>query len=358
MQRVLDHGERPDWSPDGIRIAFTQSDVRDTQAYEIDLSTRKVRCLTCKFGKRWLVTRIYYLPDGNFLILAPRGEKPPSRSAPAAFISTALYWLSAKLDTPPQPLDAPAMGEIALGEAVRGVVPVAWGTLAGTRSMIVRAELRRIGDKAVLTNRRTVYSFDVSAPSTGGPTFAETYNFARHGGAITFWSISRPGLDTGMYEVDLATGHTREMYEDPAHNETHLFRDERFGLEESNRDSDPAGAHRGISGLDGASLRATAAGLGVKVGSAEELAAYAPFGKLRGVGRPFDLYVVKMDEPLRIRRLTHVSDLGGAAHKSVPAPDGRRIAFALQAPPTGPLQGRSGLYIGWFGKGGARWASK
>jgi len=148
------------------------------------------------------------------------------------------------------------------------------------------------------------------------------------------------------------------MYEDPAHNETHLFRDERFGLEESNRDSDPAGALRGISGLDAASLRATAAGLGVKVGSAEELAAYAPFGKLRGVGRPFDLYVVKMDEPLRIRRLTHVSDLGGAAHQSVPAPDGRRIAFALQAPPTGPLQGRSGLYIGWFGKGGARWASK
>jgi len=350
MERVLDHGERPDWSPDGRKLAFTESDVSDTPAYELDLATRKVRCLTCKFGKRGLVTRIYYLPDGNFLVLAPRADEPGARSGPDAFVSTGLYWLSAKLDTPPQPLNAPAMGEIAHGGARAGSVPLAWGTFAGTKSLIVTGDLRLNGGKPVLTNRRTVYSFDVAVPSTGGPTFAETYNFARRGRAVTFWSMTRPGLDSGMYEVDLATGATRDFSADPAHNETHLFPDERFGLEESNRDSDPAGPLRGISGLDAASLVATAGGLGVKVGSAAELAAYAPFGQLRGVGRPFDLYVVTTEAPHSVRRLTEVSQLGGAAHQSVPAPDGRRIAFALQAPSSGPLQGKSGLYVAWFGK--------
>jgi hypothetical protein len=346
MERILDHGERPDWSPEGRKLVFTQSDVRDTPAYEIDLATRKVRCLTCKFGKLGLVTRIYYLPDGNFLILAPLRDQPGGRPA---FMLTGLYWLSAKADAAPQPLGAPAMGEIAHGEARREGVPIAWGAAEGTRSVIVQANLRLIGGKPVLADRHTIYSFDASTPSTGGPTFAETYNFARDGRAITFWSVTRPDLDSGMYEVDLDTGRTQALYVDPAHNETHLFPDERFGLEESNRDSDPAGPLRGVSGLDAAALRATARGLGVKVGSAEDLAAYARFGSLRGVGRPFDLYVVKIGSPVRVRRLTHVSNLGGAAHQSVPAPDGRRIAFALETPETGPLRGRSGLYIGWFG---------
>ena len=201
----------------------------------------------------------------------------------------------------------------------------------------------------MIAERKVVYRFDVTARSKGGPTFAETYNFARGGRAVTFWSMTRPGLDSGMYEVDLASGQTRDLSADPAHNETHLFADERFGLEESNRASDPSGSLRGISGLDAASLAATAGGLGVPVGSAARLADYAPHGRLRGVGRPFDLYVVTTRSPHRVRRLTFISQLGGAAHQSVPSPDGRHFAFALQAPPTGPWARRSGLYVGTFG---------
>jgi len=79
IERILDHGERPDWSPDGRKLVFTQSEARDTAAYEIDLATRKVRCLTCKFGKLGLVTRIYYLPDGFNPI-----EKAVSRLKPCS----------------------------------------------------------------------------------------------------------------------------------------------------------------------------------------------------------------------------------------------------------------------------------
>jgi hypothetical protein len=65
-------------------------------------------------------------------------------------------------------------------------------------------------------------------------------------------------------------------------------------------------------------------------------------------GRPFDLFLVAIDGSERVRRLTHVSDIGGQAHQSAPAPDGRRVAFALQAPSSGPFAGKAGLYVGEF----------
>lgn len=58
--------------------------------------------------------------------------------------------------------------------------------------------------------------------------------------------------------------------------------------------------------------------------------------------------MVALDGSGQIRRLTDVSDLGGHANQSVPAPDGRRIAFVIDAPPSGPYAGKGGLYVGAF----------
>lgn len=354
IERILDRGERPDWSHDGRTIAFTESDMAASPAHEIDVATRQVRCLTCRWGANGLVTRIYYLPSGNFLVLGPPGlgtarlhrdGKPHSDPA-----TTELYWMPASLAIPPQRLDAPAWGEIAIHAVptVTGGVKIAWGTSDAGKSLILTGELVEAGDRAFIADRRTVCEHDHASGEKDESTFAETYNFRRDGKAISFWSVDR-SLNGEMFELDLASGRVCNLSNDPAHDETHFFPDERYGLEESNRASDPAGPLRGISSLEAGGIRAIAGLLGHDAKALGNLDDYAPSGPNRGVGRKFDLFLTSMAGPKRLRRLTELSHIGGGAHQSVVAPDGRRIAFALQPPPTGPYRDKGGLYVGYFG---------
>jgi hypothetical protein len=354
MDRVLGWGTRPDWSPDGTRIAFTESDVRDTHAHEIDLETREVRCLTCWLRAKGVVTRIYYLQDGSFVILAPRGlssEPNDGGGGPSDPGSQELYWMPASLDVPPQPLEAPAFGEIAISRRAGrdGGIQIAWGELGSDRQVLNLAKLVHDGEHASLVGRRVLY--DSSEPAAAGVTFAEAYGFARNDRAVTFFTIKVEAdtLNGEMYEVDIASGRLRSLYGDPAHNETHLFPRERYGLEESNRASDPEGSWRGVSSLDISAIRAIAAMNGLSAPTDAEAVDYAPLGPLRGFGRPFDLYVVDRHRPSSPRRLTSFSHLGANAHQSVPAPDGRRIAFALDERASAAFPGEGGLYIGTFG---------
>jgi hypothetical protein len=301
---------------------FTESDSTDGPAYLLELDSGEVRCLTCQWGPRGLVTRIYHLPDSSFLIEAGQNledsTSPIGTGSGPGLVTTELYWMAASAAAPPQPLDAQASGEVAiLPRALDdGRFRIAWSG-PGTLGQITTGALTHDGAHATLSDRRAV-----SAPGPDGPLggYGEPYAFARDGDAVTFWGFE-PGIDGEMYEIDLDTGAVQHLYRDPSHNETHLFPGERFGLEESNRASDPDGPTRGVSGL---------------------LAA-AP-----GAGGPFDLFIVALDDSNRLRRLTHVSDIGGQASQSTPSPDGRRIAFVLQAPANGEFAGMSGLYVGDF----------
>jgi len=71
-------GGRAAFSPDGTRIAFVGKTWRD--AYEIDLKSRRVRNLTHGFPHQGIM-RIQYLPDGNFLVTAPRLYNGPDTRA-------------------------------------------------------------------------------------------------------------------------------------------------------------------------------------------------------------------------------------------------------------------------------------
>jgi hypothetical protein len=67
--RILTHfGERAVWSPDGTRIAFIHRTLGD--AFEIEIQSGEIRCLTCAFKNPGLF-RIHYLPDDNYVLVGP-----------------------------------------------------------------------------------------------------------------------------------------------------------------------------------------------------------------------------------------------------------------------------------------------
>ncbi len=355
MTRVLGWGSRPDWSADGRKLAFTESDVRDTHAYELDLATRTVRCLTCRLGMAGMVTRVYYLPDGSFLLLAPRniGSEDVSRRTDTIsdVMDQELYWMSAP-GAPLQPLGAPAFGEIAISRDVAkdGSVRLGWGELRKDRSLLHIATLSLANGRASLSDGRILYD-SAKRHEPASVTMSEAYGFADNNRALTFYTILADGktVNGEMYQVDIASGKLSSLYDDPAHSETHLFPDERYGLEETNRSSDPAGAYRGVSSHDAGVLSFVAKYSGMRLPSPAELADYAPHGMLKGFDRPFDLYVVRRDGAAPPRRLTRFSELGVNTHQSAPAPDGRRIAFAVDLRGQKAPTVQEGLYIGEFG---------
>lgn len=75
---LSEFGGRPSFSPDGKRIAFVGHTYGD--AFEIDLATRKVRNLTRGIPHQGIV-RIQYLPNGDYLVTAPRTQPGPNARA-------------------------------------------------------------------------------------------------------------------------------------------------------------------------------------------------------------------------------------------------------------------------------------
>jgi hypothetical protein len=342
-ERVLDWGSRPIWSPDSKRIVFTRDDKQAGPAYELDLRTKKVTCLTCRWGDAGRVLRIYYLPDNSFLILGPPGMAPTkdaaSANAPQTQSGTGeLYWMPADASRAPQALNAPAFGEIALDYALgpKGEARIAWGEFVPQMRMSI-GNIVHDGASASLTNRTVAYTYPPADPQSL-VTFTETYDFLTDENAILFFTVEKGLPNNGMYKISLSDGRLTRMPTDGQHNETHVFPNLRYGLEESNRASDSTSPLKGMSAHPKAVATVLLTHNGVP--NAAEL------GQRYG-GRTFDLFVVDWRTGQR-RRLTHVSDLGGQAHQSSTARNGRQIVFEMMAPKTGPFAGKTGLYVGTF----------
>lgn len=75
---LSEFGGRAAFSPDGKRIAFVGRSYGD--AYEIELATRKVRNLTSNIPHNGIM-RIQYLPNGDYLVTAPRIHNGPNTRA-------------------------------------------------------------------------------------------------------------------------------------------------------------------------------------------------------------------------------------------------------------------------------------
>lgn len=353
-KRVLDWGSRPDWSPDGTRLAFTETDTQLSFAYELDLETNTVRCLTCQFGISGHVSRVYYMPDSSFLLVAPAdmGEGGPNTFRPANSGGNVLLWLSADLDGPMQRLTSSSFGEVAISRSPDsdGATRISWGEYSGDFIGLKSATLSHSGGVATLTDVQEHFEMDKN-PADGAVTFTEAYGFMNNDQEITFFtSIEIDGIMDGeMYKLNVNTGEVSPLYLDANHNETHLFPGDRFGLEESNRVSDPNGKWRGVSVHPGWSFEVIMGDLlpeGFPEG--EALHNYSPYGDLKGFSRPFDLFVVDIENPSRVRQLTDVGKDGANAHQSVPGLDGRRIAYAIDPRASQVYSNKGGLYVGEF----------
>lgn len=344
IERILDWGDRPVWSPDSKRVVFTRDYREFGPAYEIDVATRQVRCLTCRWGASGLVSRVYYLPDSSFLIVAPPslGTAETTRDGKPNFVSgNDLYWMPADASLPPQPLMASAMGEIALDydHSSPGEMRIAWGEL-GEKPRMLTGNVVHDGKRAFLVNRTILYTSSLKDPKSP-VSLLETYDFLDGGKSIAFATVERTNPPrAAMYKLNIANGEVTAMPHDGQQNETHSFPDLRYGLEESNRASDPSGPYRGFSGNRPWAFTWGLDLLGIPNAKA--------LGERYG-GKTFDLYVLDWQTGKR-RRLTNVSDIGGQAHQSSPARNGRQVVFTMEAPKTGPYAGKGGLYIGTFRK--------
>ena len=338
QERILDWGNRPNWSPDGRKIVFTKDDLVDGPAYEIDVKTKKVRCLTCKFGKTQFVTRIFYLPDNSFLIEAAPGMAGGSGGAADAG-RTQLFWMPKSLGKPVS-LGTGAMGDIAIARTPNAdkSVNVAWSRPRDQGLQLAMGKLKNDGRTAQFSDIQLLYDYKIGQPSE--TSFPEAYEFIDDGRAVMFWTIEPKTADSEMYKVDIATRAVSKVYATPAHNETHLFPDERYGLEESNYLSDPNGPYRGVSGLGKSGVEMVLQMKGVP--NAKEVAA-------ANSDKGFDIFAITMDGKSR-RPLTNISPSGAQAHQSIVSPDGRQIAFAVKGPKAGASPHPVGLYVGTFGK--------
>lgn len=211
---LSDIGERPAFSPDSLKVAFVNHEFGD--AYEMDLETGEVRNLTGNIAHMG-ITRVQYLPNGDYLITTPR-----FRGAAARFQSE-LWVLDRSLRKPLQPLGvtafegtavsrfAPRLAWVAVSDDFHYPVPGPdghWGFPAPNKSEYMAINVADIvwkDGKAQLTNRREVLR------SPAGQCYLESQDFRNEDRELVYTCYeTRGGEITRMptLGLDLRTGKT------------------------------------------------------------------------------------------------------------------------------------------------------
>lgn len=261
--QVFDWGHRPAWSPDGTKLAFLglQHHFGAGYAYELDLATGEVRCLTCHL-ENGSVLRVYYLPDGSFLFQAPATPlyptSPVDTSIPEHFncavagrehqlgmgtddvsglFRCELYWLPATLEGPLQPLGVHSFEEAAIDPSSSRISWVVPASAATPDWQIWIGELVHDGQQAQLVSRQQVLTtFPASVVEPPLLAWIEVMDFFVERDAVLLYArlVGPENQGDGeVLELDLTTGVLTNHSHNPAHEEAHLFfPDDTFGLNE------------------------------------------------------------------------------------------------------------------------------
>ena len=193
-------GERPAFSPDGKRIAFIGKTFGD--AYELDIATGQVRNLTAHLPHAGIL-RVQYLPNGDFLITAPRhfdGAK--------ARWEGELWILDKNAERGLVPLDQPVFEGVAIsrrsnliGFAVQEG-EISASNLKDLKPQFYTAEIAYGADGPKLVNKRHI-------PVTGCVGEAQDFRDNDREMTIPCYGLSPTGgAHASAWGVELATGKT------------------------------------------------------------------------------------------------------------------------------------------------------
>jgi len=269
IRQITDFGERPVWSPDGKKLAFIEKEFGD--AYEIDLETKEISCLTCEFNTEGFL-RIHYMKDGDYLLLGPKKHNDDVLDR---WLDTGFYWMPADRIQGPRWLGERHFDGVAVSRESRKIAytKTYMNNFIYFPSVLYVAELTL--DSEIINKRRAYHSVNV----------IEAQDFLPGEEALT---VSRYTPTTEVLVVDLKTGRAANYSNNPGYDEPEgIFPDGEFTVIESDR-------HRGDSG-----------------------------------NMDLDIYMLRLDGTGEdVRRLTHFSDTPNQkASNPAVSPEGCRVAF-------------------------------
>lgn len=191
-------GERPAFSPDGKRIAFIGKTFGD--AYELEIATGKVRNLTGHLPHAGIL-RVQYLPNGDFLIIAPRHF-----DGPKARWEGELWILDKNAEHGLVPLNQPVFEGVAIsrrsnliGFAVQEG-EISANNLKDLKPQFYTAEIAYGADGPKLVNKRRI-------PVTGCVGEAQDFRDDDRVMTIPCYGLSpKGGAHASAWGVELATG--------------------------------------------------------------------------------------------------------------------------------------------------------
>jgi hypothetical protein len=290
IKQLTDFGERPVWSPDASKIAFMDKEFGD--AYELDLASGEIECITCEFEHEGFL-RVHYMKDGDYLLLGPEKYTSDFRSR---YFGNGFFWMPADRSVSPRWLGEEHYEGVAISRESRQIA-YAKTWLSHPFLIPSRMYVAEITPDGRLINRRVVCRT---------MQLIEAQDFLPGDAGLTFARYT-PNYDA--LTLDFASGEVVNQSRSPASEEPEgIFPGGEFTLMESDR-------HLGLKGeMD------------------------------------LDIYMLRLDGTGKdVRRLTHFTDTPGEkANNPVVSPDGCRIVFmkARKAESRHKAQGEGvGIYL-------------
>ena len=235
IEQLTWFGERADFSPDNQRVAFMAKSFGD--AFEIDLATRRIRCLTCSIpGAAFL--RVQYLTNGDYLINGPEKflDVRTSRRRDSEL------WVMRKDGKLPLIRLNQRLSE---GAAVsKRALRIAWSNTEAHEEMpkghtrMYVADIDYSGGTPRLANKKMVLE------SADPACRMEAQDFYDNDTKLTY-TCYRPGDKAEVMGLDLKTGKTTDFSQSPdTYNEVEgIFPGGQYACVEADRQGNGSGSH-------------------------------------------------------------------------------------------------------------------